>query len=350
MFLPEILLVDINEEKRKKLMKSHFSQLLLDEIKLALDNKEQIILFQNRRGFAPILECINCGWTPTCINCDVSLTYHKSNDQLRCHYCGYVAKIPRVCGACGNDDIRMKGFGTEKVEEELAIFFPEITIARLDLDSTRSKYSYQQIIGDFETNKIQVLVGTQMVTKGLDFDNVSIVGILNADSMLNFPDFRAYERSYQMMAQVSGRAGRKQKRGKVIIQCQNPSHQVIQNVLNNDYQKMYKEELEERKKFHFPPFYRLIQLTVKHKDAQLLDASATYLANELRKALGSRVLGPESPLVPRIRNLFLKDIIIRIERESSIKNAKKIIADIISNFRNSKENKTVLINIDVDPY
>ena len=348
--LPEIVLVDISEEKRKKLMKSHFSQLLLDEIKLALDNKEQVILFQNRRGFAPILECVTCGWTPHCVNCDVSLTYHKSNEQLRCHYCGYVAKIPKNCGACGNNDIRMKGFGTEKVEEELAIFFPETVIARLDLDSTRSKYSYQQIIGDFETNKINVLVGTQMVTKGLDFDNVSIVGILNADSMLNFPDFRSYERSYQLMAQVSGRAGRKQKRGKVIIQCQNPMHPIIQHVLNNDYEKMVADELLERNKFHFPPFYRLIKLTLKHKDYNILGDGAFHLAKELKQALGSRVLGPESPLVARVRNLFLKDILIKIEREASIRNAKKIISEHINNFKNTKEYKSVYVHIDVDPY
>ncbi len=348
--LPEIMLVNVSEERRKKLMKSHFSQLLLDEIKIALDNKEQIILFQNRRGFAPILECIQCGWTPQCVNCDVSLNYHKMNDQLRCHYCGYVAKIPRVCSACGHNDIRMKGFGTEKVEEELAIFFPDITIARLDLDSTRSKYSYQQIIGDFETNKIQVLVGTQMVTKGLDFDNVSIVGILNADSMLNFPDFRSYERSFQLMAQVSGRAGRKQKRGKVIIQCNNPNHQIIQHVLNNDYQKMYLEELEERKKFNYPPFYRLIQLTVKHKDASVIEHAAIELANALREALGSRVLGPEAPMVGRVRNMYLKDILIKIEKNASIKNAKRIIMEIIGNFKDIKENKSIIINIDVDPY
>ena len=348
--LPEILLVNIAEEKRKKLMKSHFSILLLDEIKIALDKKEQIILFQNRRGFAPILECVTCGWTPHCINCDVSLTYHKSNESLRCHYCGYVGKIPKSCSACGNNEIKMVGFGTEKIEEELGIFFPDAVIARLDLDSTRSKYSYQQIIGDFETNKINVLVGTQMVTKGLDFNNVSIVGILNADSMLNFPDFRSYERSFQLMAQVSGRAGRNQKRGKVIIQCQNPMHPIIQHVLMNDYEKMYSQELAERNKFHFPPYHRLIKLTLKHKDYSLIDSASHHLAQDLKKVLGARVLGPESPIVSRVRNLFLKDILIKIEREASISNAKKIIMDIIINFKDLTDYKGVTIHIDVDPY
>ncbi len=348
--LPGILLVNIAEEKRKKRMKSHFSQLLLDEIKIALDTKEQVILFQNRRGFAPILECVTCGWTPHCINCDVSLTYHKANESLRCHYCGYVGKIPKSCSACGNNDIKMKGFGTEKVEEELSIFFPDAVIARLDLDSTRSKYSYQQIIGDFETNKINVLVGTQMVTKGLDFNNVTIVGILNADSMLNFPDFRSFERSYQLMAQVSGRAGRKQKRGKVIIQCQNELHPIIQQVLNNDYEKMYAQELLERNKFHFPPYFRLIKLTLKHKDYNVIDNGAHQLAKDLKQVLGARVLGPEAPLVARVRNLFLKDILIKIEREASIKNAKKMIMDAVTNFKGLSDYKSVSVHIDVDPY
>jgi primosomal protein N' (replication factor Y) len=244
----------------------------------------------------------------------------------------------------------MVGFGTEKIEEELGIFFPDAVIARLDLDSTRSKYSYQQIIGDFETNKINVLVGTQMVTKGLDFNNVSIVGILNADSMLNFPDFRSYERSFQLMAQVSGRAGRNQKRGKVIIQCQNPMHPIIQHVLMNDYEKMYSQELAERNKFHFPPYHRLIKLTLKHKDYSLIDSASHHLAQDLKKVLGARVLGPESPIVSRVRNLFLKDILIKIEREASISNAKKIIMDIIINFKDLTDYKGVTIHIDVDPY
>ncbi|MCK4361231.1 MAG: primosomal protein N', partial [Bacteroidales bacterium] len=269
--MPEILIADIKQESRRKTMRSHFSSFLLNHVEEALKNKEQVILFQNRRGFSLRLECEACNWMPECKNCDVTLIYHKQNNQLRCHYCGYSTRIPEKCPSCGSTKILMRGFGTEKVEEELAIIFPESRIVRMDLDTTRSKFAYQRIINDFEDRKIDVLVGTQMVTKGLDFDNVSVVGILNADNMINFPDLRSFERSFQLMAQVSGRAGRKKKRGKVIIQTYNPSHPVVRFVIDNDYVSMFNNQLIERRNFKYPPFTRLIQIKLKHKDYNVLN-------------------------------------------------------------------------------
>jgi primosomal protein N' (replication factor Y) (superfamily II helicase) len=346
--MPEILVADVKEAMKRKEMKSHFSPLLLDTVTLALDRKEQVILFQNRRGFAPQLECNMCAWVPQCVNCDVSLTYHKTSNQLRCHYCGYSMKPPSACSACGDTNLKMKGFGTEKIEEELSIFYPKAKIARMDLDTTRSKFAHQHIIRDFEEGKIDILVGTQMVTKGLDFDNVSMVGILNSDSMLNFPDFRSFERSYQLMAQVSGRAGRKNKRGKVIIQSQNPEHSIIREVIANDYLSMYTNQLLDRKNFNYPPYFRLIEITLIHRDLNLVNAAAKYLADDLKGSFGKRVLGPEFPIVSRIRNLFHKNILLKVEREASVVQAKKVVSEILLNFRNS-DYKQVRIRIDVDP-
>jgi len=347
--MPEILIADVKEATRKKMMKSHFSPLLLDTVTLALEKKEQVILFQNRRGFAPQLECNMCAWVPQCANCDVSLTYHKVSNQLRCHYCGYSIKPPTKCAACGDTDLKMKGFGTEKIEEELSIFYPKARIARMDLDTTRSKFAHQHIIQDFEEGNIDILVGTQMVTKGLDFDNVSMVGILNADSMLNFPDFRSFERSYQLMAQVSGRAGRKNKRGKVIIQSQNPEHSIIQEVIANDYLSMYTNQLLDRKNFNYPPYYRLIEITVIHKDVDMVNASSKYLADALKKQFAKRVLGPEFPLVSRVRNLFRKNILLKIERDASVGQVKKILSELLVKFKSTSDYKSVRVNIDVDP-
>jgi primosomal protein N' (replication factor Y) len=347
--MPEILIADVKEATRKKLMKSHFSPLLLDTVTLALEKKEQVILFQNRRGFAPQLECNMCAWVPQCSNCDVSLTYHKVSNQLRCHYCGYSIKPPSKCAACGDTDLKMKGFGTEKIEEELAIFYPKAKIARMDLDTTRSKFAHQHIIQDFEEGNIDILVGTQMVTKGLDFDNVSMVGILNADSMLNFPDFRSFERSYQLMAQVSGRAGRKNKRGKVIIQTQNPDHSIIQEVIANDYLSMYTNQLMDRKSFNYPPFYRLIEITVIHKDVNMVNVAAKYLADALKHHFAKRVLGPEFPLVSRIRNLYHKNIVLKIERDASVLQVKKIVNELLTKFKSTSDYKSVRVQIDVDP-
>lgn len=347
--MPEIEIADVKEATRKKQMKSHFSPLLLDTVTLALEKKEQVILFQNRRGFAPQLECNMCAWVPQCSNCDVSLTYHKVSNQLRCHYCGYSIKPPSKCAACGDTDLKMKGFGTEKIEEELNIFYPRAKIARMDLDTTRSKFAHQHIIQDFEEGNIDILVGTQMVTKGLDFDNVSMVGILNADSMLNFPDFRSFERSYQLMAQVSGRAGRKNKRGKVIIQTQNPDHSIIQEVIANDYLSMYTNQLIDRKEFNYPPYFRLIEITVIHKDVNMVNVAAKYLADALKHHFSKRVLGPEFPIISRIRNLYHKNILLKIERDASVNQVKKIVSELLIKFKSNADYKSVRIQIDVDP-
>ena len=347
--MPEVLIADVKEATQKKLMRSHFSPMLLDTISQALEKKEQVILFQNRRGFAPQLECNTCAWVPQCINCDVSLTYHKSSNQLRCHYCGHSVKPPAKCVACGDTDLKMKGFGTEKIEEELGIFYPTAKVMRMDLDTTRSKFAHQHIIQDFEDRNIDILVGTQMVTKGLDFDNVSVVGILNADSMLNFPDFRSFERSFHLMAQVSGRAGRKDKRGKVIIQTHNPEHSIIQEVIANDYLSMYTEQLLDRKNFNYPPFYRLIELTIIHKDVNMVNAGAKELADAMRKHFAKRVLGPEFPLISRVRNLYHKTILLKMEREASVVKTKKIITDLLTQFKSSNDYKSVKIQLDVDP-
>jgi len=349
MEMPEIIVCDIKEAERKRQMKSHFAPLMIDTITEALKNKEQVILFQNRRGFAPVLECKNCNWIPQCKNCSVTLTYHKQFNQLRCHYCGYAQNPPSICQRCGDRHLEIKGFGTEKIEEEIAIFFPNATIARLDLDSTRSRNAYQRIIGDFEERKIDILVGTQMVTKGLDFENVSTVGIINADQMLNFPDFRAHERSYQLMSQVSGRSGRKQKRGRVIIQTQQPSHWVILDVVDHNYEAFYDRDLYERQKFSYPPLTRLIEITLKHKDNDFLNGASFELADALRANLGKRVIGPHQALIARIRNLWQKKILIKIERESSSSKAKGIIKAAIDVFYEDKKNKTIVIVIDVDP-
>lgn len=348
--MPEVIISDVKEATRKKQMKSHFSPILLDSLTLALQNKEQVILFQNRRGFAPQLECNICAWVPKCNNCDVSLTFHKTSNQLRCHYCGYSIKPPNKCGACGDSNLRMKGFGTEKIEEELSIFYPKAKIARMDLDTTRSKFAHQHIIQDFEAGNIDILVGTQMVTKGLDFDNVSMVGILNADNMLNFPDFRSFERSFQLMAQVSGRAGRKSKQGKVVIQTQNPNHSIIQHVINTDFFSMYIQELLDRKNFNYPPYFRLIEITLIHKDIDMVNASSKFLADELKHHFKKRVLGPEFPMVSRIRNLYHKNILLKIERELSVIQAKTILTNIIFQFKSDSNYKSVRVQIDVDPF
>ena len=315
MEMPEIIPVDLKEAARLKKMKSHFSDVLLSHISDALENKEQVILFQNRRGFSLRLECTTCNWVPSCKHCDVTLTYHKSKNQLRCHYCGYSIGIPEKCPQCEGTGLLMKGFGTEKVEEELAVLFPSARIARMDLDTTYAKDAHQRLINEFEDGNIDILVGTQMVTKGLDFDRVSVVGILNADNMLTFPDFRAYERSYQMMAQVAGRAGRKNRQGKVIIQTSTVNHPVIQFVMANDYISFYNYVLHERHKFRYPPYYRLIEITLKHKDSSLLNEAASELAKVLRNKFGRRILGPEYPSVSRIKNEYLKKILFKLEKD-----------------------------------
>jgi primosomal protein N' (replication factor Y) len=348
--LPEVQCGDLKKDKKKKRMISLFTELLKSNMDQALEKEEQIILFQNRRGFAPMLECFTCGHIQQCKRCDVSLTYHKHSDLLRCHYCGYVEKVSLTCNACGSVDTDMRGFGTEKIEEEVKKNFPKASVARMDLDTTRGKNSYQKLIAQFEDKEIDILVGTQMVSKGLDFNNVSLVGVLNADQMLYYPDFRAFERAYQLMAQVSGRAGRKYKRGKVIIQSHNPHHNTIRDVMGNDYLNMYNSEILNRRNFSYPPFYRLIYLTFRHKDRTVLDACCEEFASNLKLVIGSdRVLGPEYPGIARINNLFNKKIMVKAEKSLSIIHVKSKIKHMMTVFKKDSAFRSVRIIIDVDP-
>jgi len=349
--LPEVEVISIAEETKSKTMQSHFTSVLMADIARAIENKEQVILFQNRRGYAPVLMCKICAYTPKCINCDVSLTYHKHSGKLHCHYCGYKDDAPSICPACGSTHLEYKGFGTEKIEDELSLILPDARISRMDLDTTRAKNSLQNILNDLEEKKIDILVGTQMVAKGLDFADVSVIGIINADSLLKFPDYRANERSYQMLAQVSGRAGRRGKRGKVVIQTYDPKHRVIKQVIENNYTDLYFTEMPERKSFKYPPFYRLINLDVKHKNPEALQRQAEYLATELRKHFGDRVIGPEAPLVGRIRNFYIRSILLKFEKDGvSINKAKAIIRDTITQFQTTKLSKGSVVQPDVDPY
>ncbi len=347
--LPEIQIADLKEEQKQGKMHSHFSSLLINSMKEALEQKQQIILFQNRRGFSLRLECQSCGWVPECKSCDVSLVYHKGRGHLRCHYCGYTKTIPDRCPNCNGTSLKMMGFGTEKVEEELQIIFPDAVFARMDLDTTRNKNSYYSIISDFEEGKTDILVGTQMVTKGLDFDNVGLVGVLNADSMINYPDFRSFERSYQMLAQVSGRAGRKKKRGKVVIQSRKPYHAVLRYVMENRYNDMLQSQLQERQRFHYPPYFRLILITVRHKDQEVTQAAAYEFGQMLRTRLGDRLLGPEYPLVGRVRNQYRMQLMVKMEHGISFKAVKKYILECTGNFKLNSENKAAQIIFEVDP-
>lgn len=348
--LPEIEIVDIKEKHRKKRMKGHFSDRLLEEIQETLSNKEQVILFQNRRGFSPILECNTCGHSPQCPNCDVSLTYHSHNNQLRCHYCGYHMALQKKCMACGSVELSTKGFGTEKVETELKALFPQHKIGRMDLDTTRGKHGYEKIISAFEEGEIDILVGTQMLTKGLDFRNVRLVGIMNADTLLNFPDFRAHERSFQLMLQVAGRAGRTEKRGLVLIQTYNPHHQIVQQVSTNSYVDMYKEQLEERRNFKYPPFYRLVRITLKGRDYSKVNEGADWLATSLKNSFYENVLGPEFPPVARIRNEYYKNILLKIPQKQSLTKTKDVVGKILQSFKAIGAYRGVKTVVNVDPY
>ncbi len=349
MELPEFLVVDTKEAYHKKRMEGHFSDQLLANIKKALENKEQIILFQNRRGYAPYTECKACTYVPKCKNCDVSLTVHKVFNTLTCHYCGYSEPIPNLCPACKTPGLHTKGFGTEKIEDEIKLLFPDARVSRMDMDTTRSKKAYEKLISDFEQYKVDILIGTQMVTKGLDFERVSIVGILNADNMLNFPDFRAHERAFQLMAQVSGRAGRKYKRGLVILQTTFPSHSVIGQVLQNDYLAMYNVQSVERMEFKYPPFYRLIQISLRHKDVQVVKQAAFEMGKRLRDVFGTRLLGPVDPPIGRIQNLYIKQLILKIENEASPVKAKEILNAVSDSILQESKFKSVRIGLDVDP-
>ena len=348
--LPEIRIADVKDAKRRKMMSSHFTPELMEQMQKALKNKEQIILFQNRRGFAPYMECDLCAWIPKCAHCDVSMTYHKHDNRLVCHYCGYSIQTYATCQACGNPSLTAQSFGTQKIEEDIKTLFPDAGVARMDYDTTRSKNSYERIISEFESGKLDILIGTQMVSKGLDFDRVSLVGILNADTMLNSPDFRAFEKSFQMLAQVSGRAGRKNKRGVVVLQTTNPSHPIISYILNNNYKDFFHAQLEERKEFKYPPFYRLIFIVLKHKDSSVVKRAASVLAGSLRQVFGSRVIGAHEPSVKWINDFHLQRILIKMEREASPQKVKSMIQENINTLLSNERWRYVSVSIDVDPY
>ncbi|TZF84008.1 primosomal protein N' [Pedobacter sp. BS3] len=348
--LPQIEIADIAEETRKKTIRGHFSGKLLDAIEAALARKEQVILFQNRRGYNPYLLCRSCGYSPKCINCDIGLTYHKSTGRLHCHLCGYKQETISVCPACGSVHIESRGFGTERIEEDLAGIFPDARIARMDLDATRTRNSFQRLITDLEERKIDILVGTQMVTKGLDFEGVTVIGIISADSLLNYPDFRAYERSFQLLSQVAGRSGRGNKPGTVIIQAYDVNHRVINQVIRHDYEEMARTELVERRNFNYPPYCRMIQLDFKHKNFQTL-AQITVRAERVLKSLfGQRVIGPVQPLVAKVRNYYIVTFTLKIERSGvAINNIKTALKSALLQLEADKLNAGMLVRVDVDP-
>ena len=348
--LPEMELIDIKEKYRKKRMKGHFSDRLIQLIQDALAEKEQVIIFQNRRGFAPVVTCNTCGVSPECSNCDVTLTYHKFRNELRCHYCGYSRAMPKQCGACGSTSLSTRGFGTEQIEMELNEIFPNTNIARMDYDTTRGKYGYYDLMQKFQEKEIDILVGTQMIAKGLDFKNVSLVGVLNADNMLNFPDFRAHERSFQMLVQVAGRAGRSKKRGKVAIQTYNPLHQILQQVTVNDYSGMYNEQNKQRYEFKYPPFVRTIKIILKHKDYYKLNKAAEWLDVSLRNQFKEMILGPTSPSVARVRNQYIKHLLVKLPTDKNLQKRKEILHKIKIAFHSIAEFRPVHFVFDVDNY
>jgi len=347
--LPEIAVVNTKELRRKKQMKSILSPPLIDKMKAALENEEQIILFQNRRGFSSMLECKNCSWTPHCTHCDVSLTYHKYQQMLVCHYCGATYPVPTVCDECKTPTLELLGYGTERIEEEVRNTFPEFSVARMDLDTTRGKRSYQQIISKFENNETNILIGTQMVSKGLDFDNVSVVGILNADNLLNYPDFRAYEKAFQLMTQVSGRAGRKNKQGLVMLQTAHPSHPVIKCVQANDYESFYIAQMEERKLFRYPPYFRLISIVIRGRDEIVVEKASSQFAQALKSSFGERILGPSKPVISRIQSLYIRNILLKIENTASIQKVRDIIHFHQAAVFDNTDLRPILLHYDVDP-
>jgi primosomal protein N' (replication factor Y) len=348
--MPEIELVDLKDKYFRKKMSGHFSDTLIEEITRALSLGEQVILFQNRRGFSPVVECMTCGHVPQCAQCDVSLTYHKHKNQLRCHYCGYSMAKPTNCHACSSIHLTTKGFGTEQIQQELIELFPSTKIGRMDQDTTRGKFGFEKIIDSFKNLEIDVLVGTQMLAKGLDFDNVSLVGIMNADNMLYHPDFRAFERSFQMMTQVSGRSGRSQKQGKVIIQTYNPDHNTIQQVVRNDYLGMYKEQLYDRQIYHYPPYFKLIKLTLKHRDFDKLKEGSMWMYQVIKQNLAIPVLGPEEPPISRIRNEYIRTILVKIPQKQSLQGTKKTIQKMLNSFESVAIYRSIKVSVNVDLY
>lgn len=347
--MPEMILADTRDAYRRKIMVSHFTPQLVKAIEDALGRSEQVVLFRNRRGFAPVIICRECGWIPECRSCSVSMTYHKGLNKLKCHYCGFTINIPSTCPSCGSGELLMKGFGTEKIEDELKILFPEARIERMDLDTTRKKGAFDRLITNLERGNTDILIGTQMISKGLDFENLTVVGILNIDNMLHFPDFRSHEKCFQMIEQVSGRAGRRSKQGRVVVQTFDPHHQVMIQALHHDYDGMYQSQLAERREFNYPPFTRLIRIYIRHRHRTTVSECAAALAAQLRISFGNRVLGPEFPLIARLQSYYIMSVIIKIERERPARQAKKIITGIINQVINSGAWSGIRIYTDVDP-
>ena len=347
--LPEIQIVDIKDLQHRKMMNGPFSPLLLNKVREALERGEQAILFQNRRGYAPVIECKQCGWVPHCQNCDVSLTLHRSLNQLTCHYCGYTYQVPTECPNCGCTQLQTRGYGTEKIEAEVRDIFPEARIARMDLDTTRSRHAYERIISDFSAGRTNLLIGTQMISKGLDFDKVSVVGILNADTMLNYPDFRAYEHAFMMMSQVSGRAGRKGRRGLVILQTKSPDLPLIQQVVHNDYSAFYRSLIAERQQFHYPPYYRLIDVYLKHRSDSVVETASIEFAGWLRHWFGTRVLGPDKPSVAKVKSLSIRKLVLKFEQGINMTEVRKYLALAQQQMLQDKRYSSLQIYYDVDP-
>lgn len=347
--LPEIQVVDVRDLQRRKMMSGPFSPLLLSSIRKALEADEQVILFQNRRGFAPMIECKVCGWVPHCQHCDVSLTYHKNSGQLTCHYCGNTYQVPDKCPNCGNTNLTGRGYGTEKIEDQIMEIFPEVRVARMDLDTTRTRHAYERLINDFAAGRTQLLIGTQMISKGLDFDRVSVVGILNADSMLNYPDFRAYEHAFTMMAQVSGRAGRKGKRGLVILQTKSQQLPVIQQVVNNDYTAFFDDQLDERRTFRYPPFNHLVYVFLKHRYEQVANTASMEMGTRLRQWFGTRVLGPDKPAIAKVKSMHIRKLVLKLENGIDIKKARECLRLIQSQMMQDSRYNALQIYFDVDP-
>lgn len=347
--LPEIQIVDIKDLQHRKMMTGPFSPLLLAKVREALERGEQAILFQNRRGFAPMIECKQCGWVPKCKNCDVSLTLHKTMNQLTCHYCGFTYQVPTVCPCCGGTELKGRGYGTEKIEDYVRDIFPEARVARMDMDTTRTRNAYERIINDFAAGRTNILIGTQMISKGLDFDRVSVVGILNADSMLNYPDFRAYEQAYMMMAQVSGRAGRKGKRGLVILQTKSPELPIISQVVRNDYASLYKDMIAERQEFHYPPYYRLIYVYLKHPKDNVVDTAGIEFAGRLRQWFGGRVLGPDKPAVAKVKTLNIRKIVLKLENGIDMKKVREYLRFAQEQTQKDPRYGALQVYYDVDP-
>ena len=347
--LPEIQVVDVADLQHRKMMAGPFSPLLLAKVREALERGEQAILFQNRRGFAPMIECRQCGWVPRCQHCDVSLTLHRQMNQLTCHYCGFTYRVPTECPCCGSTDLRTKGYGTEKIEEQVSEVFPEARVARMDLDTTRTRNAYERIITDFSAGRTNILIGTQMISKGLDFDKVSVVGILNADTMLNYPDFRAYEHAFMMMSQVSGRAGRKGKRGLVILQTKNKDLPVIQQVVRNDYTSLYKDLIAERQAFHYPPYYHLVYVFLKHSHDDVVNTAGIEMGSRLRQWFGSRVLGPDKPAVAKVKSQNIRKLVLKLENGIDMKRVREYLLLAQSQILADKRYASLQIYYDVDP-